>query len=349
MRDDLRAVVRAFAIEGEFVSGKRWGSGHINDSYAVVVVARGGPVRYLVQRINDTVFPDPVGLMENMRRVTEHLGRRAGDERRTLTLVPTRDGGVLHRDPDASWWRAFRFIENTVTFDIVRSAATAREGARAFGAFQRDLLDLPGPRLNETIPGFHHTPGRLAALTAAVEADVAGRVRDAGPEIEFALSRAPLAGALTDAFAAGEIPERVTHGDTKLNNVLFDAESGEGVCVIDLDTVMPGLSLYDFGGLVRTCVSPAAEDERDLAKVVVSREIYEALVAGYTAEMGDTLTPAEHDLLPVAGAVHTYEDGIRFLADYLEGDVYYRVRGPGQNLDRARAQFALLAQLDRTQ
>jgi len=338
-------VLRAFVLDGDFVSAERWGSGHINDSYAVTVEARGDPVRYIVQRINDTVFPDPPALMENIRRVTEHLRRRLGDDRRTLTLVPTRDGGVVHHDPDTGWWRAFPFIEGTATFDRVRSVATAREGARAFGRFQRELMDLPGPRLAETIPGFHHTPGRLEALTAAVEVDRADRVEDAGPEIEFALSRESLAHAITDAFAAGDMPERVTHGDTKINNVLFDAESGEGLCVIDLDTVMPGLSLYDFGGLVRTCVSPAAEDERDTAKIVVSRKIHEALIDGYLAEMGDALTPAELDLLPVAGAVHTYEDGIRFLTDHLRGDVYYRIHRPGQNLDRARAQFALLTAL----
>jgi len=339
-------VIRRFAVEGEFLSAVPWGSGHINDSFSVTVERRGAPVRYLVQRINHTVFPDPLALMENVRRVTEHLRRRLGDARRHLTLVPTRDGAVVHHDPESGYWRAFPFIEGTETFDTVRSAATAREGARAFGRFQRELADLPGPRLAETIPGFHDTPARFAALAAAVEADAAGRVRAAGPEIEFALARESLGHVLTDAYAAGEMPERVTHNDTKINNVLFDARSGEGICVIDLDTVMPGLALYDFGGLVRTCVSPAAEDERDLSKIVVSREIHEALVDGYLAEMGDALTDAERDLLPRAGAVHTFEDGIRFLTDHLEGDRYYRVHREGQNLDRARAQFRLLERLE---
>jgi aminoglycoside phosphotransferase (APT) family kinase protein len=331
-------VIGAFALDGEFVSAVRWGSGHINDSYAVTVDAAGGPERYLVQRLNDVVFPDPAALMENVRRVTEHLRRRPGSGP-VLTLVPTRDGGVVHR--------AFPFVEGAETYDAVSSPAVAREAARAFGRFQRDLGDLPGPRLHETIPGFHHTPGRFAALEAAVAADAAGRAREAAPEIGFARSREPLARVLTDAHDAGDIPERVIHGDTKINNVLFDRDTGRALCVIDLDTVMPGLSLYDFGGLVRTCVSPAAEDERDLSRIVVSGEIHAALVDGYLEEMGDTLTDAERDLLPAAGPVHTLEDGIRFLTDHLAGDVYYRIRRPGQNLDRARAQFALLVGLER--
>ena len=250
------------------------------------------------------------------------------------------------RRPDGAVWRCFLFIEGARTHDAVATPDLARAAARAYGRFQRDLDDQPGPRLFETIEGFHDTPRRLAALLEAVEMDAAGRLDGARAEVEFALSREATAGILLDAHRGGAMPERVIHGDTKINNVLVDDATGEGICVIDLDTAMPGLSLYDFGGLVRTSVSDSAEDEPDPERVRARPEYFEALVDGYLAGVGDLLTANERELLPAAGRVHTFEDGVRFLADHLLGDVYYRISRPGQNLDRCRSQFALLRSLE---
>jgi len=277
VNDALREIARAFRLGGEPESAEPVGSGHINETQAVTVRTGDGPRRFVLQRLNERVFPDPLAVMENVRRVTEHLAekhRAAGRpdvERHVLTLVPTADGGTWHEADDGSIWRAYPFVERARAVDVVDSPALAREAARAFGAFTRDLADLPGERLHETIPSFHDTRARLAALTAAVAADAAGRAADVGPEIEFAEKRRGTASLLEDARASGLVPERIVHNDTKINNVLLDPETGEGVCVIDRDPVLPGLSLHDLGAFVRTSVSPAAQDERDLAKVAVRK------------------------------------------------------------------------------
>jgi Ser/Thr protein kinase RdoA (MazF antagonist) len=349
---DLRVIIRAFACSGRFLRAESFGSGHINDSYVVTVEEAKVPRRYLLQRINHHVFPDTLAVMENLRRVTAHVAGRLAAEgatdlpRRTLALVPTREGDVFHRDALGNTWRVFPFIEDAHTIDVVKTPAQAAAGARAFGRFQRHLLDLPGPRLTETIPGFHDTPARFAALFAAVARDRVGRAREAGAEIAFAREREGFCPILLDAFAAGAMPERVIHNDTKMNNVLLDDGTGEGICVIDLDTVMPGLSLYDFGDLVRGAMSRAAAEERDLGKVVFRPEIYEALAEGYTAEMGDFLTPAEVEFMPISGRLIAFELGMRFLTDHLQGDTYFRVHRSAQNLDRARAQFELVRKME---
>ncbi len=284
--------------------------------------------------------------MENIERVTGHLAAQVADhpdrERRVLTLIPTRRDGVLHQDADGNYWRAYRFIENATTYNSVESPGQAYEAAKAFGEFQRMLADLPEPRLHDTIPDFHHTPKRFAALERAIAADVAGRAGQAGPEIEFALARRTLSNALIDA----ELPERVTHNDTKINNVMLDDTTGEGTCVIDLDTVMPGLAAYDFGDMVRTATSPAAEDERDLSKVNMQFPLFEALARGYLSTAGGFLTPPERENLAVAGKVITFEIGIRFLTDHLSGDTYFKVHREGHNLDRCRTQFKLLESIE---
>ncbi|MCX7916301.1 MAG: aminoglycoside phosphotransferase family protein [Verrucomicrobiae bacterium] len=335
---------RNFVIYGEFVCARPHGSGHINDTYAVTFDQAGKPVRYIVQRINHRVFNNPVALMENIYRVTTHVKAKltGARSRRALTLVPTRDGQPFHRDEAGNFWRCYLFIEGARTYDAVESPKQAYEAARAFGRFQQLLADLPAPRLHETIPDFHHTPKRLAALEAAIAADTAGRARECGPEIEFVMKRR----ALTRALVEAGLPERVTHNDTKLNNVMLDDATGEGVCVIDLDTVMPGLALYDFGDQVRTTTSPAKEDERDLTKVGLRREMFEALARGYLEAAGRFLTREEKELLVVAGKVITLEIGIRFLTDYLSGDVYFKVHRPGHNLDRCRTKFKLVESIE---
>jgi aminoglycoside phosphotransferase (APT) family kinase protein len=343
---DAGAAARHFQIGGEFRSAARYGSGHINDTYCVVFEQAGAEARFIVQRVNHHVFKNPAALMENIQRVTSHLATQAAgepeSERRVLTLIPAREGRAWHVDAEGSYWRAYRFIERARTYDAVESAEQAFEAAKAFGRLQQMLASLPAPRLHETIPDFHNTPKRFAALEQAIAADDAGRTRLAGREIEFALARKSMAGVLLDA----NLPERVTHNDTKFSNVMLDDATGEGICVVDLDTVMPGLVLYDFGDMVRTTTSPAVEDERDLSKVTMQFAMFEALVRGYLQSTGGFLTKAEKRHLAFSGKLITFEQGIRFLTDYLAGDTYYKVQRDGQNLDRCRTQFKLIESIE---
>ena len=276
--------------------------------------------------------------------MTSHIAgkirrERAADprcRRRTLEVVPSRSGDPFWRDPEGNFWRCYVFVENARTYDVLETPELAFAAASAFGGFQADLADLK-ERLHETIPDFHNTPARLARLEEVVRLDPCGRLREVGPELEFILAR------LRDA---GELRELVTHNDTKLNNVLIDDLTGAGCCVIDLDTVMPGLPHYDFGDMVRTGTSPAAEDETDLDKVVMRFPMYESLLRGYLQGAGSFLSPVEKSWLPFSGKLITLEIGIRFLTDYLEGDVYFKVRRPGHNLDRCRTQLKLVASIE---
>ena len=347
LKPDVRAVANEFQIAGDFISAEPFGSGHINDTWRVAFAASGTQSRYILQRLNRAVFPNPLAVMENLQRVTAHLAQKFASQtdaaRRALTLVPARDGKCFHRDAAGNFWRVFPFIANTRTVDVVESPAQAFAAARAFGQFQKLLADLPAPRLHETIPDFHHTLKRFAALEKAITADPFNRAASAKPEIEFALHHRAICGVLLDA----NLPERVTHNDTKINNVLLDDATGEGVCVIDLDTVMPGLALYDFGDMVHSMTSPAAENERNLAKVEMQFPVFEALLRGYLSSAADFLTPAEKNLLPVSGQVITFELGLRFLTDFLNGDVYFKTRRAGENLDRCRVQFKLFESIRR--
>jgi hypothetical protein len=344
---DLGAVARQFQLRGDFAGAAPYGNGHINDTYCVRCDQGGSQARYILQRINHYVFKNPVALMDNVRRVTEHLARKIADgpdrTRRVLTLMPAHDGKSYHCDADGNHWRAYVFIEKARTYDAVETTRQAFEAARAFGRFQCLLADLPAPRLHDTIPDFHDTPKRFAAFEAALAADAFNRAALARPEIEFALNHKAVAALLLDAG----LPERVTHNDTKLNNVMLDDATGEGVCVIDLDTVMPGLALYDFGDMVRTTTSPAQEDERDLARVRLQFPMFEALVRGYLATAADYLTAAEKCFLPAAGKVITFEIGLRFLTDFLAGDTYFKVHRENHNLDRCRTQFKLVESIAR--
>lgn len=342
LKHDVRAVARQFQLAGEFVSAEPYGGGHINDTYCARFDQAGTSLRYILQRINHNVFKQPAALMENVQRVTTHLDAKVAGQpdaaRRTLTLVPTRDGRGWHVDADGNHWRTYLFIEKARTYDAVESTDQAFKAAKAFGQFQKLLADLPAPRLHDTIPDFHHTPKRFAALEKAIAADSANRAKLCKAEIDFALSRKFMTSVLLDA----NLPERVTHNDTKFNNVMLDDATGEGICVIDLDTVMPGLVHYDFGDMVRTTTSPAKEDERDLSKVTMQFPMFEALVRGYLASAGEFLTNDERKHLAFSGKLITFEIGIRFLTDFLAGDVYFKVHRDGHNLDRCRTQFRLV-------
>ena len=344
--DAQAAVLRQFRTTGSLVRVAPHGSGHINHSYSASFEANGRIRRYLLQRVNTGIFKQPELLMENMQRVTLHLaGKLAGQrdaDRRVLTLVPTHDGHAWHRDAEGGVWRVFVFLENAFSYDLTESPSQAFEAAKAFGSFGQQLADLPAPRLHETISAFHDTPRRLRDLEQAIAHDAAHRVSQAATEIRFVRSRQSTAPILT----AANLPERVTHNDTKLNNVLFDSATGQALCVVDLDTVMPGLALYDFGDMVRTATSPTAEDEQDLSRVEMRFPMFEALVRGYLASASSYLTREEKEHLPACGKVIAYEQGIRFLADYLAGDMYYKVTRSAQNLDRCRTQFKLVESIE---
>ena len=346
----LHAVAAQFQFRGEAVAFVPYGNGHINDTYLVTCNGACAPVRYILQHINRHVFHSPAVVMQNIERVTAHLAAQVAHDpdraRRALTLVPARDGSNWHVDADGETWRAYPFIENARSYETATSVEQAFQAAEAFGRFQQQLASLPSPRLHETIPDFHHTPRRFAALQQAIAADVKGRAKLAQPEIDFALAHESIAGVLIEASLHTDLPERITHNDTKFNNVLLDNATGESLCVVDLDTVMPGLALYDFGDMVRTTTSPAAEDEQDLSKVTMQFPLFEALVRGYLATAGGFLSETEKKFLAFSGKLITFEVGIRFLADYLAGDTYFKIHREGHNLDRCRTQFKLVESIE---
>lgn len=351
LKHDVRAVGRAFALYGDFQSAEPYGSGHINDTYCASYSQAGVAVRYIHQRINHNIFRNVPGLMDNVARVTQHqrnVLEAAGDpqaSRKALSLVPARDGQAWHQDADGNYWRTYLFIEGARTHDVIRSEAQAEQAARGFGEFQKLVATLPGERLVETIPDFHNTPARFEQLQQAIRKDSARRASTCADEIDFCESCAGWVGRLVELNRAGRIPERVTHNDTKLNNVMLDDVTQEAVCVIDLDTVMPGLALYDFGDMVRTATNSAPEDERDLSRTHVRMNIFEALVRGYLSSAKTFLVDEEINQLAFAGQLITFEIGTRFLADHLNGDVYFKVHREGHNLDRCRTQFKLAREM----
>ena len=346
--EQLFRTAAQFRLHGDVTNIEPYGTGHINDTFAVTVDQAGVRVRYILQRINHQIFRNVPALMDNVVRVTQHQHARLAARgvversRRALTVVLTQAGAPVWQDEGGNWWRGYLFVEGAKTHDLIETPAQAREAARGFGAFLGQLDDLPGGPLHETIPGFHDTPARLRALEAAIQADAKGRVAEMREEIAFARSRAGLAQRLLDRLAAGEVRLRVTHNDTKLNNVMLDERTGEATCVLDLDTLMPGLVWYDFGDMVRTGTNSAPEDVGDAARIRARTEIFAALAEGFIAGAGESLNAVERQLLPVAGQVLTYECGIRFLTDYLQGDVYFKIKRPQHNRDRVHNQFALL-------
>jgi len=343
---DLREIASHFELDGNFVSADRYGSGHINDTFLVTVARGSANVRYILQRINKHVFRNPVSLLENIRRVTEHLQSRSVGSGQCLTLVATNDGADYFLDQHQEYWRVYHFVAGARTIDTAQSREQAQEAAAIFGRFQSQLSDLPGPRLHETIPDFHNTLVRYRQFRHALERDSCGRARHCGTEIDRALSFEQGAGVLAELQAAGDLPERIVHNDAKLNNVMFDERSGAATCVIDLDTVMPGLVLYDFGDLVRSVATSAAEDETNFSRIEMRLDYFQALAEGYLGSAMEFLTEAEIGRLAIAGKIITIETGLRFLADYLSGDEYFRTHRPQHNLDRCRAQFALAVSID---
>ncbi len=340
-------------MRADFVKATAYGSGHINDTYCAWYSHAGSPVRYIHQRINPNVFNDPIRLMENIERVTRHsLDRLIAENhpdayRRTLTCVPARDGRPFAIDVDGHFWRTYPFIERARGYDEIESNPQAYEAAKSIGAFQKLAADLPGERLHETIPNFHHTPKRLQALEAAIASDAFDRASSVATEIEFARARAADCPVLIDLIDRGSIPERVTHNDTKLNNILLDETTDEGVCVIDLDTTMPGSALYDFGDMVRSMVPSSREDDGTAPHLQVRLDRFESLVTGYL-DSADFLNEAEKSHLTFSGKLLTLECGIRFLTDFLQGDVYFKTNRPQHNLDRCRNQFGLVLAIEET-
>lgn len=344
---DIETITSHFKLAGPLTQAIPFGNGHINETFCVTCQTERGPARTVLQRINQNVFTQPVQVMENLQRVTAHIQAKLKSMNslmvtRQPTLIKTKDNQIFYTDADGDVWRMFHFIEEAVTQEIIETPQMAFEAARMFGWFQCMLIDLPEPDLHETIPGFHDTPQRFKAFQDVLQKDPQNRAKDARPEIEFVQKHANICTVLLDYVAQGKIPIRVTHNDTKINNVMLDQDTHQGVCVIDLDTVMPGLSLYDFGDMVRTATSPTEEDEQDLSKVTLRMPIFENLVRGFAQETHHFLTPVEKEHLAFSGKLITFEQMIRFLGDHLAGDTYYKIHRENHNLDRCRTQMALV-------
>ena len=349
----LQEISRKFQIYGEILHAETLKIGHINETYTATYDQGGTRVRYIHQKINANVFKNPVGVMKNVMRVTTHIRKKLEARnvrdvtRRSLIVIPTRDGKSFYQNGDHEVWRTFVFVEGVETFEAVQSPEQAFQAGRAFGEFQNLLVDLPGDRLLETIPNFHHTRKRFAALQQAIANDHFNRAKDARAEIDFALKHESIVDVILNAMAKGKIPERITHNDTKFNNVMMDVLTGEAMCIVDLDTVMPGCALYDFGDMVRTTTSPTLEDEPDLSKVKMQMPMFRKLAEGYLSTAGQFLTKPEQAHIAFSGKLITFEIGLRFLTDFLSGDTYFRIHRAGHNLDRCRTQFKLVESIER--
>ena len=346
----LAGIAKAFAFDGEIVDAKPFGSGHINDT-TLLTTDKG--TQFIMQRINVKVFTNPQALMENICRVTEFLKKRlvevGGDpNREALTFVRTVDDQLFYHGEEGAW-RAYRFQGDLLALNTCRNSHDFYSSGKAFGRFQALLDNYPADTLYEIIPDFHNTPVRFAQLHKAIEKNLAGRLDSVKEEVEFALAREKDASLVMDLQEQGVLPLRVTHNDTKLNNVLLDPETGDGVCVIDLDTIMPGQAIFDFGDSIRFGASTATEDEKDLSKVQLDLELFDAYTKGFLEGCGEVLTEVEKDLLPTGAWMMTLECGIRFLADYLNGDTYFKIQHSEQNLDRARTQFKLVQEMEQKQ
>ncbi len=363
-------VVSGFDLEGSLFESRPYGSGHINDTFLACFQTNGSRFRYIFQRINHHVFADPIAVMENIQRVTAEQRRKLTESgspdvfRRALNLVPTTDGSPCLVTEDRNYWRCYHFIERARTYNVTQGPDQAFAAARAFGDFREQMGSIPGHPLHVTIPGFHDTRSRferlreVAAITGretppgSHPAPVSTRqepralIESAAAEWAFIREREAWVDVLLDLHARGEIAERVTHNDTKLNNVMIDDFTGEGICVIDLDTVMPGLALYDFGDLVRSTASHSPEDDTDPEGAKIEIPLFEALVRGYLSGNGESLNEAEKAHLVFSGKLIALEAGMRFLTDFLEGDIYFKTAYPGQNLDRCRKQLAMVRSIE---
>ncbi|MBK1791583.1 aminoglycoside phosphotransferase family protein [Persicirhabdus sediminis] len=339
-------------MRADFIQAHRYGSGHINDTFLAEYDQSGLRVKYIHQCLSEAAFKNPVQLMENIARVCDHnlsqLIEQGHPEayRRTLTLIKSKDGKPYAIDANGRYWRTYLFIDRARTYDFIESREQAIEAAKAFGEFQKLAATLPGEPLHETIPDFHNTKQRYANLAKAIAEDKHGRAAEVQDLIDEYMKYEPVSSTIVDKLESGELPTRVTHNDTKLNNVMLDDVTMQGICVIDLDTTMPGSTLYDFGDMVRTATCNAPEDESQLDKVIADPDMFEALVEGYLSSAKEFLTDTEMDLLGFAGKLITIECGVRFLTDYLDGDVYFRTHYDGQNISRCKRQLALAKSLE---
>lgn len=339
MAYDFNEIIRNFNIN---YKAEPYGNGHINDTF----LCDCNP-KYIIQKINTSIFSNPEEVMDNISAVTEHLKKKiiknGGDpDRETLQIVKTIDNKNVYRTEGGDYFRAYKYVDKSVTKEAAQTPEDLYNAAKAFGKFQNMLSDFPADTLHETIPDFHNTKKRFSDFVHAVDSDLANRRKTAEKEIDFALARKDMTGVIVDLMEKDEIPLRVTHNDTKLNNVLFDEDGKKAICVIDLDTVMPGSLLYDYGDALRFGASSAAEDEKDLSSVYFDIDKFEAFTKGFLEELKSSITPKEAELMPFAVKLLTYECGIRFLGDYLNGDSYFKIHYPGQNLDRARTQLKLV-------
>lgn len=348
----IREAIGLLAFEGEPVSWERYGSGHINDTFRLVCKDKEMERHYIIQRINHEVFKDPVSLMRNIAGVTSFLRKKileqGGDpNRETLNIIKAKDGKDYCQDSDKNYWRGYLFIEGAVTYDKVRDPRDFYQSGRAFGRFKRQLAEYPADELAETIPNFHNTPVRLEAFKEAVKADVCGRAHLVEEEIRFVLDREEEAGVAMRMLKEGKLPLCVTHNDTKLNNIMIDDATGDALCIIDLDTIMPGLSIFDFGDSIRFGANTAEEDEPDVSKVSLSLPLFDIYTRGYLEGCKGSLTQTEKEMLPMGAKLMTFECGMRFLMDFLQGDIYFHISRENHNLDRARTQFALVADMEK--
>ena len=339
----MEQIIRNFALDGNVVSHKAFGSGHINKTY-LLHTDKGHD--YILQKINHHIFKETEKLMENIFAVTEYLAKMEKDPRRVMHFVRTQDGKGYCRDEEGGYWRVCEFVQDSLSLDMAETPEDFYESAVGFGQFQMQLRDFPAETLHETIPHFHDTPVRFETFRRAIEKDVCGRLESVKAEVKFALAREEEAGCMMRLLSEGKLPLRVTHNDTKLNNVLLDKDTRKALCVVDLDTVMPGLAANDFGDAIRFGASTAAEDEKDLDKVWMSLEMYEAFARGFLEACGKGLTATEIKTLPMGAKLMTLECGVRFLTDYLEGDTYFGTHYEGQNLDRCRTQFKLVKDME---
>lgn len=350
---NIEKIRNIFNLHGNFIGYKQNTNGHINSTFILTFNEDGNVKKYVLQRISTEIFKNPEGLMNNIVGVTKHIRKKNDDmntpwaDRCTLTFLPTTDGKYFYLDEESSCWRLYEFIDDVYTCNAIENPNDFYNAGVAFGEFQNLLADYDSSTLVETIPNFHNTVSRFADFKKAVDENKSGRLENVNEEVEFAIAREKDTHILVDLIAEGKLPLRVTHNDTKLNNILFDNDTNKGICIIDLDTVMPGLSLYDFGDSIRFGANTAAEDEKDVSKVSLSLELYEAYVKGYLSSAKDALTDLEKELLPFGAKLMTYECGIRFLMDYLNGDVYFHTDYGDHNLVRARTQFALVADMEK--
>lgn len=349
--NEIKKAIEHFAFSGTLAESIPFGNGHINDTYRLTFSQGEKQKRYILQRLNKNIFKRPVEVMENIRGVTGWIRRKleenGGDvEREVLNIISSHDGKPYYVDEQGEFWRAYGFIEGASCFDAVEKEEDFYESAVAFGRFQGLLADYPADTLHETIRDFHNTPKRFCAFQDAVAADICGRKEGVKKEIQFVLDREELTHVLCDLQKEGKLPLRVTHNDTKLNNIMIDNATRKAICVIDLDTVMPGLSVNDFGDSIRFGASTGAEDERDLDKISCDLHLFELYVKGYIEGCKGSLTEMELEMLPMGAILMTFECGIRFLTDYLEGDHYFKIHREDHNLDRCRTQFKLVKDME---